>query len=62
MELHRLKRLNYWLTNPVIARALSVTESRVNSWTKYNGPKMDKAFIELLKIKINSGEIKEPKQ
>jgi len=61
-ELHRLKRRYWWLTNPVIAKALKVTESRVNSWTKYDGPKMDAAFLELLKIKIQSGVIKEPRE
>jgi hypothetical protein len=59
-ELHALKRRYPWLTNPVIAKALKVSESRVNSWTKYDGPRMDAAFVELLKIKIQSGVIKEP--
>lgn len=54
-RLRKLKQKYKWLTNPLIAAALQVSVSRVNSWTRYQGPAMDWAFLELLEQMIKGG-------
>jgi len=56
-KLVALKKLNPWLTNRVIARALDVSLDRVNSWTSKNGHRCDHAFFELIEMKLRNNII-----
>lgn len=60
IELVNLKRQYPWLTNRLIANALDVSESRVNSWTRVSGGRMDHAFCELLEMKLRGGALTKP--
>ena len=57
-QLKTIKRAyGSWLTNEVIAKALTVQVSRVNAWTKYDCPRMDLAMLELLELKLKTGNL-----